>query len=235
MTNTILSLEHIHKSYHEGDNALHILRDIDFTLDTGEITALVGPSGCGKSTLLQIAGLLDRPDSGNITIAGETLSSLSDKKRTLFRQDHLGYVYQFHHLLPEFSAAENVALPHIIAGHSKRQSLSRAKELLASVGLSDRANHAPAALSGGEKQRVAIARALINRPALLLADEPTGNLDPASAETVFQLLLTQVKAHGSSLLMVTHDLSLGQKADKIVTIDEGSLRYKQSSTPDSLV
>ncbi len=225
MNEVVLSLQNINKTFHQGSITLDVLKDISLDIHKGEIISLVGPSGCGKSTLLQIAGLLDNADSGTITINQQDVTDLRDKQRTLIRRHDIGYIYQFHHLLPEFSACENVIIPQIIAGKKKKEAREFAEHLLEDVGLAERISHQPSQLSGGEKQRVAIARALANNPAILLADEPTGNLDPEASDNTFALLLERVKKHDCAMLMVTHDQSLGKKADKIVTITQGSLHH----------
>ncbi len=224
MNNTVLTLEHISKSFRQGDEELHILQDASLTLHAGEMVALVGPSGSGKSTLLQIAGLLDRANSGTILINGRECAGISDTERTAIRRNQLGFVYQFHHLLPEFSALENVMLPQMIAGIGKAQARENATAMLERVGLKDRMEHRPAALSGGEQQRTAIARALIGSPALLLADEPTGNLDPHTAENIFTLLLDCVHELRLAALIVTHNHALAKQMHRTVTINEGRLQ-----------
>lgn len=223
MSKPVLELQNIQKSFQQGKIKLEVLKDATLTLDKGEILALVGPSGCGKSTLLQIAGLLEWPDGGIVTITGHNTKKLPDRKKTRLRRDALGFVYQFHHLLPEFSALENVMLPQLIAGKRKKQTRSKATDLLQKLGLGERLKHRPAELSGGEQQRVAIARALANNPAILLADEPTGNLDPHTAEEVFALLLNQVRTLNLAFLLVTHNPDLAKKADRVMTIKEGVL------------
>ncbi len=225
MNDAVLSLQNINKTFHQGSITLDVLKNVSLDIHKGEIISLVGPSGCGKSTLLQIAGLLDNADSGTITINQHDVTDLRDKQRTLIRRHDIGYIYQFHHLLPEFSACENVIIPQIIAGKKKKEAREFAEHLLEDVGLAERISHQPSQLSGGEKQRVAIARALANNPTILLADEPTGNLDPEASDNTFSLLLERVKKHDCAMLMVTHDQSLGKKADKIVTITQGSLHH----------
>ncbi len=223
MSKSILELRNIKKSFQQGKTRLEVLKDATLTLHQGEVLALVGPSGCGKSTLLQIAGLLERPDGGMVAIAGQDTGKLPDRKRTRLRRDALGFVYQFHHLLPEFSALENVMLPQLIAGKKKKQARAKASELLQKLGLGERLKHRPSELSGGEQQRVAIARAVANNPSLLLADEPTGNLDPYTAEEVFSLLLHQVRTLNLSFLLVTHNPDLTRRVDTVMTIKEGVL------------
>lgn len=219
----LLRAEGINKSFSQGDNTLTILNNLDLRIDAGEIVALVGPSGSGKSTLLQILGLLDKADSGQITIENQQLGSLNESKRTKLRLSSIGFVYQFHHLLPEFNAMENVALPLIIAGEPKRLAYERAMKLLHQMGLKDRADHRPAKLSGGEQQRVAIARALVHDPQILLADEPTGNLDPETSALVFDLLLDQVRERNIAALLATHNLDLADQMDRVLELKAGKL------------
>lgn len=213
----VLTLSNLHKSYPSGESRLEVLKGFDLTINAGEIVALVGPSGCGKTTLLQLAGLLDTPDSGEVVLGGENAKQ-NDRIRTKLRLKYLGFVYQFHHLLPEFSALENVMLPQLITGTSKKEARTRAEKLLGDVGLSARLNHRPAQLSGGEQQRVAIARALSNKPKLLLADEPTGNLDPETADAVFNGFMQYVKAEGCAVLLVTHNPELAKKVNRIISL-----------------
>jgi len=189
----------------------------------GELVALVAPSGAGKSTLLHIGGLLDRPTSGRVEVCGRDVTGLPDRTRTMLRRTMIGYVYQFHYLLPEFTALENVAIPQLIAGRGKSAADQRAMQLLEGLGVGPRADHRPAELSGGEQQRVAIARASANSPRLILADEPTGNLDPATSDIVFQALLSTIRGQGSSALIVTHDHDLARKADRVITLDDGHI------------
>ncbi|NBX03864.1 MAG: ABC transporter ATP-binding protein [Alphaproteobacteria bacterium] len=224
MNNIILSLQSIIRTYTQGGGALNVLNKLNLEVKSGEVVALVGPSGSGKTTLLQIAGLLDTPTSGEVIINGENLSSANDTKRTLARRKHIGFVYQFHHLLPEFSALENIVLPQMMAGASKADAEKKSQELLAQLGLSAREKHRPAALSGGEQQRVAIARALANSPALLLADEPTGNLDHHTAEDVFSVLMAQVRGKNLGALVATHNMELAQRMDRIVRLEDGVLK-----------
>ncbi|MEM7506809.1 MAG: ABC transporter ATP-binding protein [Pseudomonadota bacterium] len=215
-----LSLSGVTRTY-PGARPVEVLKGVDLTIEPGEIVALVAPSGAGKSTLLQIAGLLDSPTAGAIHIAGEEMTGLQDEARTAARRDLLGFVYQFHHLLPEFSAEENVAIPKMTAGISRRVALSHARDLLDKLGLADRAGHRPGELSGGEQQRVAICRALTNSPRLLLADEPTGNLDPATADRVFALLLEIVRDTGLAALIATHNHDLAARMDRVVRLEGG--------------
>ena len=216
-----LRLDGIYKTFHQGDRALEILRDVSLQVRPGELIALVGPSGSGKSTLLHIAGLLEQPDGGEVIIDGRSCAGLDDSARTALRRRTIGFVYQFHHLLPEFTALENLVLPQMIAGTSKAKAVERAQSLLDQVGLADRADHRPARLSGGEQQRVAIARGLANTPAILFADEPTGNLDPHTADGVFAMLLSLVREAGLAALIATHNLDLAQSMDRTLRLDDG--------------
>ena len=211
----------LNQTFYQGGRELKVLRDLDMTVDRGEAVALVGPSGSGKSTLLHAAGLLEQPDSGEIEITGQRCSSMGDAQRTEIRRNQLGFVYQFHHLLPEFTALENVVMPLRLARMPKSKGLLSAEKLLAEMGLADRIGHLPAQLSGGEQQRVAIARALANRPVLLLADEPTGNLDQATAELVFEELLSAVRERGLSMLVATHDVMVADRLDRVLRIQDG--------------
>ena len=220
-----LALRGVHRAFPEaaGSRRLEVLRGVDLTIKAGEIVALVGPSGAGKSTLLHIAGLLEKPDFGQVVLDGHDYSQAGEAARTQARRAYLGFVYQFHHLLPEFSALENIVLPQMIAGLSHRQAGARALDLLRMVGLEARANHRPAKLSGGEQQRVAIARAIANVPRLLLADEPTGNLDPGTAGHVFEQLRGIAKAAGLAALVATHNLDLAGQMDRVLTLRDGHL------------
>ena len=221
MSDCPLELRDVSRSFRSGDASLHVLRGADLSLRAGEIVALVAPSGVGKSTLLHLAGLLERPDGGAVLIDGRDGGKLADKERTAIRRDRIGFVYQFHHLLPEFSAMENVVLPQMIAGTARRAARDRAMALLGSFGLSDRASHLPGKLSGGEQQRVAIARALANAPGVLLADEPTGNLDVDTAGRVFDELLAVVRERRVAALIATHNPDLAARMDRTVTLREG--------------
>jgi lipoprotein-releasing system ATP-binding protein len=221
--NEPLVLQGVARVYRGDAGELHVLRGADLTVQSGEIVALVAPSGAGKSTLLHVAGLLDRPDGGSVLIEGRDAGGLADPARTAIRRDTIGFVYQFHHLLPEFSALENVVLPQMIAGRSRRVAEDRAKSLLTTFGLQARLGHLPGKLSGGEQQRVAIGRALANGPKLLLADEPTGNLDVATAEAVFAELLAIVRDRGLAALIATHNPDLAARMDRTVTLREGRL------------
>jgi lipoprotein-releasing system ATP-binding protein len=214
----------VRRVFKTGGSEIHVLRGIDLALRPGEVVALVGPSGAGKSTLLHVAGLLERPDGGSVLIAGADCGGLSDERRTLLRRSELGFVYQFHHLLPEFSALENVMLPQMIRGVARARARDKAADLLAGVGLTPRAGHRPARLSGGEQQRVAIVRALANDPKILLGDEPTGNLDHATGEGVLDTLLDLVRRTGLAALIATHNLDLARRLDRIVALEEGRLR-----------
>ncbi|MGE5546562.1 MAG: ABC transporter ATP-binding protein [Solirubrobacterales bacterium] len=218
-----LRLEHVRRSFAQGKDTLHVLNDAELAIRPGEIVALVGPSGAGKSTLLHIAGLLERPDSGEVWIAGEAAGKLSDDRRTQLRRLHLGFVYQYHHLLPEFSAIENVILPQMIAAVPRAKAKARAMELLERMGLGGRTEHRPGQLSGGEQQRVAICRALANAPRVLLADEPTGNLDPHTSEGVFEELLRLVRSTGVAALIATHNPELARRMDRVVRMQDGIL------------
>ena len=218
---TPLILRNVQRIYRGEAGDLPILRGANFSLAAGEIVALMAPSGAGKSTLLHVAGLLDRPDAGTVTVNGQDAGSLPDAGRTAVRRDTIGFVYQFHHLLGEFTALENVVIPQMIAGKSRRDAVAHASELLATFGLSSRVDHLPGKLSGGEQQRVAIARALANGPKVLLADEPTGNLDVATAATVFEELLATVRGQGLAALIATHNPELAGRMDRIVTLRDG--------------
>lgn len=223
MSDFAIELKGLERTYHQGETALHVLRGAELTVKKGEVVALVGPSGAGKSTLLHVAGLLELPDRGQVFINGELCNELSDDRRTEMRRARLGFVYQFHHLLPEFSALENIIVPQMIAGVSRKAAAVRAVELLESLGLGSRADHRPGQLSGGEQQRVAIARALANRPALLLADEPTGNLDPETSDGVFAQLVSLSKQHGLAALIATHNPALAARMDRTVRLEHGLL------------
>jgi lipoprotein-releasing system ATP-binding protein len=219
-----LRLENIVRIFKEGTaGQLEIFRDASAILMPGEIVALVGPSGAGKSSLLHIAGLLEAPTSGDIRINGQLAAAMNDDQRTAIRRETMGFVYQAHHLLPEFTALENVIIPQMIAGKPRKDAAVEAKRLLTMMGLADRADHRPAQLSGGEQQRVAIARALANHPRILLADEPTGNLDPKTAAGVFDALVTLVRSEGVAALIATHNLQLAAKMDRALVLHEGRL------------
>ena len=218
-----LSLRDIKRTFVQGDRRLEVLKGITLDLKPGEIVALVGQSGSGKSTLLHIAGLLERPDEGDIVVDGKPAGTAGDRERTVMRRQFLGFVYQYHHLLPEFSAIENVMLPQMLNGKSRAEARRRAAELLAMVQLKERADHRPGRLSGGEQQRVAIARAVANAPRVLLADEPTGNLDSSTADAVFRQLLGLVRETGMAALVATHNPELASRMDRTVTLKDGVL------------
>ena len=223
MSSTVLALGGVVRTFRQGRTTLKVLRGVDLELREGEIVALVGPSGAGKSTLLHIAGLLERPDAGEVSVCGESSRIFDDDARTRMRRHNIGFVYQQHHLLPEFSALENILIPQIIAGLDRVRARARAMELLQWLGLSDRASHRPGKLSGGEQQRVAIARALANAPRLLLADEPTGNLDPGTAGDVFSVLLRLTRGAGLAALVATHNPVLAARMDRTVRLEDGVL------------
>ncbi len=223
MNKSIISCRDLKKSYHDGHNVLHVLRGIDLTITRGMRIAIVGPSGSGKSSLLQLLGGLDVPSSGQVLIQGTDWQSLSEHRRCLLRNQQLGFVYQFHHLLPEFTALENVALPGLLANRSSDEALHRAQTILTEVGLGARLEHKPSQLSGGERQRVAIARALVQQPACVFADEPTGNLDQKTAAHIFDAMLDLNQRYQTALVVVTHDLNLAARMDKVLTLNSGQL------------
>lgn len=224
MNDAVLELKAVTRSYNHGSSAqIDVLRGVDLALKPGEMVALVAPSGAGKSTLLHIAGLLDAPDNGSVRVAGQDAGSKGDSSRTTLRRQDIGFVYQFHHLLPEFTALENIMLPQLANGIDEAAAATRARELLALVGLTDRAKHRPAALSGGEQQRVAFCRALANAPRVLLADEPTGNLDPGTSDQVFAALMNLVAGSGLSALVATHNYELAARMDRRVKLENGVL------------
>ena len=224
MSDPVLDLRGIAKAYKRGTPAeVSVLSGLDLRLVPGEAVALVAPSGAGKSTLLHIAGLLDTPDAGSLRLMGAEMAGASDRARTEARRQTLGFVYQFHHLLPEFTAIENIVLPQLANGTGRREAEARAVDLLARVGLATRAGHRPAEMSGGEQQRVAVCRALANGPAILLADEPTGNLDPATADEVFAMLMDLVRATGLAALIATHNLDLAARMDRVLRLDGGRI------------
>ena len=219
--NKILILENISKSYKQNEGSLEVIKDSSLFVRNKETVAFVGPSGSGKTTLLQICGLLDTPTSGDIYINNQNIKNLTDIQKTIIRRDNIGFVFQFHHLLPEFSILENVILPGLVKNIEKKKEIEkRAKDILDDLGLSSKIKNRPYQLSGGERQRVAIARAIINNPLIILADEPTGNLDPENADIVFNLLLKIVHNYNSSLLMVTHNIDLAKKLDRMITIKD---------------
>ena len=223
MSKPVLELDAIERTYVTEAATLPVLRGASLVLNPGEIVGLVGPSGSGKSSLLHAAGLLERPDAGEVKVAGQATSQLKDRDRTAIRRRDIGFVYQFHHLLPEFDARENIVLPQLIAGVKRAAAIARADELLAMLGLTDRATHQPSQLSGGEQQRVAIGRALANDPRVLLADEPTGNLDPDTSATVFDAFRATVKKAGAAALVATHNHDLASRMDRVVTFADGVL------------
>jgi lipoprotein-releasing system ATP-binding protein len=223
MSEAILAVRGLRRSFEQGGVTIDVLRGIDLDVHPGEIVALLGPSGSGKSTLLQAVGLLEGGFEGSIRISGEEAAALDNDGRTRLRRDALGFVYQFHHLLPDFSAAENVVIPQLIRGATTEEARGRAVELLTTLGLGERLTHRPSKLSGGEQQRVAVARALANRPLLVLADEPTGNLDEATADIVFAEFLTLVRGEGSAALVATHNERIAAKMDRVLRLHEGKL------------
>ncbi len=223
MSAPTLQLEKVTRTFQQGEQEISVLKQVSLIIQPGEIVALVGASGAGKTTLLQVAGLLELPTAGSIRMSDHVCEQLDDNARTLLRRQYIGFVYQFHHLLPEFSALENVMLPQLIAGASKAAAKLEAEAFLERMGLSHRLSHRPKKLSGGEQQRVAIARALVNKPRILLADEPTGNLDDETAQTVFEEMLTLVRNTGLSALIATHNLELAQKMDRTVKLQGGVL------------
>ena len=223
MSEAVLETHDLRRSFTQGEVTIEVLRGVNLAVQRGEIVALLGPSGSGKSTLLQAVGLLEGGFQGSIRIAGEEASALDNDGRTRLRRDALGFVYQFHHLLPDFDALENVLLPQLIHGAEPEPARARAEELLAKLGLSERLDHRPSKLSGGEQQRVAVARALANQPPLVLADEPTGNLDEATADKVLAQFLELVRGEGSAALVATHNERLAAKMDRVVRLHEGVL------------
>jgi lipoprotein-releasing system ATP-binding protein len=223
MSEPVLATRDLRRSFTQGEVTIDVLRGVDLAIQPGEIVALLGPSGSGKSTLLQAVGLLEGGFTGSIRLNGEEASQLDDDGRTRLRRDLLGFVYQFHHLLPEFNAVENVVLPQLVSGADPEAARARAQDLLGTLGLGERLDHRPSKLSGGEQQRVAVARALANKPPLILADEPTGNLDEQTADTVFAEFLTLVRNEGSAALVATHNERLASRMDRIVRLHEGRL------------
>jgi lipoprotein-releasing system ATP-binding protein len=231
MSDPVLSIRGLRRTYHTGAGPLEVLKGADLDVRPGEIVGLIGPSGSGKSSLLHAAGLLEHPDAGRIIIQGRDCSDLGDRARTRVRLATIGFVYQFHHLLPEFTALDNVALPQMIAGVPRKAARERAEGLLADLGLAGRIEHQPAQMSGGEQQRVAIARALGNNPALLLADEPTGNLDPATSKAVFDNLYALARKQGVAAVVATHNFELARHMDRIFALKEGHL---EAHAPEEL-
>jgi lipoprotein-releasing system ATP-binding protein len=223
MSEAALQLKAVMRTYRQAERKLEVLKDATLTIAPGELVALVGPSGAGKSTLLHVAGLLERPDGGDVVVDGRPCGAMSDAERTLVRRKDIGFVYQFHHLMPEFSAIENVMIPQMLAGVAKRAARERAAALLGLVGLAERETHRPARLSGGEQQRVAIARALANRPLVLMADEPTGNLDQHTADDVFDMFAGFVKDAGLAALVATHNMELARRMDRTIRLEDGHL------------
>lgn len=219
----VLSLQNVVRTYQTGPTSVEVLKGVNLDLHRGGLVGLVGPSGSGKSTLLHTAGLLEKPDEGLVLLDGQNVHELNDRQRTLLRRTRLGFVYQFHHLLPEFSAVDNVATPLYLSGVSKKLARERAEDLLERMGLSHRMTHQPMEMSGGEQQRVAIARALANRPSVLIADEPTGNLDTKTTEAVFAQLIEVGRTEGLAMLIATHNLALTQYMDRVVTLEDGKL------------
>ena len=219
-----VALREVAKTYRQASAGLDVLKSVSLSVMPGEIVAVVGPSGAGKSTLLHIAGLLDKPSAGSVFFGGEDCTAIGDDRRTAIRRGGIGFVYQFHHLLPEFSALENIVLPQMIAGRPRREAAGRARDLLDRIGLAQRATHRPARLSGGEQQRVAIGRALANSPKVLIADEPTGNLDPQTALSVFEVLLATVRDHGVAALIATHNMDLAARMDRRLTLRDGTVQ-----------
>jgi lipoprotein-releasing system ATP-binding protein len=227
MSEVHLRLSKVHRHFGEGDKLVHVLEAADLTVNGGELVAIVAPSGAGKSTLLHISGLLERPQAGEVEIVGVGTTGMSERGRTMLRRNTIGYVYQFHHLLPEFTATENVSMPQLIAGRSQKEADERSHHLLAMLGVDHRSVHRPAQLSGGEQQRVAIARAVANGPKVLLADEPTGNLDPPTAERVFEQLLSLIRQSGVAAVIATHNLDLAARMGRTLRLTDGILVEEQ--------
>jgi lipoprotein-releasing system ATP-binding protein len=219
----VLELIELRRTFHQGPREIHVLNGASARLMPGEAVALVGPSGAGKSTLLHVAGLLEQPDGGHVMVNGRDCAKMDDRQRTAVRRGEVGFVYQFHQLLPEFTALENVVIPQMILGRSRRVAEQRARELLGMLGLAERVEHRPAELSGGEQQRTAICRALANAPRLLLADEPTGNLDPKTSERVFNELISLIRGTGVAALIATHNIELAHRMDRVLQLSDGLL------------
>ena len=226
----VLELRDIVRQYKSEAGVLRVLEGANLTLNPGELVGLIGPSGSGKSTLLHTAGLLEKPEGGEVYLEGENCLSLNDAGRTRLRREKLGFVYQFHHLLPEFNARDNVAMPLMVGGLSRRKAREKADTLLGEMGLAERLKHQPGQMSGGEQQRVAIARALVNDPRLVIADEPTGNLDPATTERVFESLIRMARSEGAAVLVATHNLALTRHMDRVLTLKDGKLTDFVSDT-----
>ena len=222
--NNILEIKNLSKTYIQGNNHLKILDDLSFNIEEGDNIALVGVSGCGKSTFLQIIALLDKADYGKINYFGQDYANISDRDKTTFRRNNIGFIYQFHYLMPELTALENVILPLLIQGNNMKIAQQTAQKLFAHMGILDKVDHKPSQLSGGEQQRVAIARGFIHQPKILLADEPTGNLDPNNAEKVFSLFIEEIKHRKQTSIVVTHNMDLATKFDKIITIESGKIK-----------
>ena len=223
MTGPVLQMHQIVRLYRTQAGVLHVLNGVDLQLNAGELVGLVGPSGSGKSTLLHTAGLLEKAEAGEVYLEGQDCMALGDDGRTRLRREKLGFVYQFHHLLPEFDARDNVAMPLMVGGIRRKHARQRAEHVLARMDMSDRLRHQPGQLSGGEQQRVAIARALVNDPRLVIADEPTGNLDPATTDLVFQSLIHRARDEGAAVLVATHNMSLIRHMDRVLTLQDGKL------------
>ncbi|MEO0451687.1 MAG: ABC transporter ATP-binding protein [Pseudomonadota bacterium] len=223
MMPAVLELRDIIREYKSEGGVLRVLEGASLVLNPGELVGLVGPSGSGKSTLLHTAGLLEKPEGGQVFLEGEDCMALNDAGRTRLRREKLGFVYQFHHLLPEFSARDNVAMPLMVGGARRKKAREKAETLLAEMGLAERLKHQPGQMSGGEQQRVAIARALVNDPRLVIADEPTGNLDPATTERVFESLIRMARSEGAAVLVATHNMALTQHMDRVLTLHDGKL------------
>lgn len=226
----VLELRDIDRHYKSEAGILRVLEGAELVLNPGELVGLIGPSGSGKSTLLHTAGLLEKPEGGKVFLEGEDCMALNDKGRTRLRREKLGFVYQFHHLLPEFNARDNVAMPLMVGGMPRRKAREKADALLGEMGLSERLKHQPGQMSGGEQQRVAIARALVNDPRLVIADEPTGNLDPATTERVFESLIRMARNEGAAVLVATHNMALTQHMDRVLTLKDGKLTDFQAAT-----